>query len=351
MRDVLFVSKPVVPPWNDGSKNIVRDLSEGLGSWNAVVPPKARRSNSFAPSLADHARMFLQLMLRRRPSVMHFVFAPNPRSSRAATFVVRARRVPSVHTVASAPREFDARLLFADVTVVLSRETERRFVDAGTAPDRLQYIPAPLARVPQVEKGDARRLLSLPSSVPILLFPGDLELGGGADLALSLVSSLSIPEFVLVMACRRKGPRSEEAERRLRARVHEAPGRRVIWFGDTPKIQELLAASDLVVMPAETVVAKTDHPLVLLESLMHGTPVVVSDRPPLAELVDSGGAVATELTVDALAERVESLLADSDGREAMGRQGQRYVERVHRAETVAKRYEAVYERVCGLGGC
>ena len=30
MKHVLFVSKPVAPPWSDSSKNLVRDLAEGI---------------------------------------------------------------------------------------------------------------------------------------------------------------------------------------------------------------------------------------------------------------------------------------------------------------------------------
>lgn len=30
MREVLFVSKPVEPPWNDSSKNLVRDVAGHL---------------------------------------------------------------------------------------------------------------------------------------------------------------------------------------------------------------------------------------------------------------------------------------------------------------------------------
>ena len=35
--DVLFVSKPVAPPWNDSSKNLVRDLAGALRSVHGVT--------------------------------------------------------------------------------------------------------------------------------------------------------------------------------------------------------------------------------------------------------------------------------------------------------------------------
>ena len=277
---------------------------------------------------------------------MHFVFAPNPRSSRAARFVVRTRRVPSIHTVASAPRTFDPRLLFATVTVVLSHETERRFLEAGVPRERLERVPAPIRPVPSIAREDARRRLGLPERDPVLLFPGDLEPGGGSDEVVSLAKSLSIPKFTVAMACRHKTSESPHIEQRLRERLGDLPaGRDVRWFGETHHIHELLAASDVTLLPASSLVAKTDHPLVLLESLLHRTPVVVSDAPTLAELVESGGALAADRSGAGLVREVEALLSNEARRRSMGERGRSYVERNHGVEPVATRYEALYERV------
>ena len=158
MREVLFVSKPVHPPWNDSSKNLVRDLATGLRRSRPIVmtrrgapPPMdgvsttavyGAAAGGFSPALADNARVLGRLLFGARPSLWHFFFAPNRMSSRAGRFARTVRRVPVVHTVCSAPRR-DVPLeavLFADRTVVLSRRTERRFLEAGVPADRLARI-------------------------------------------------------------------------------------------------------------------------------------------------------------------------------------------------------------------
>ncbi len=110
MAEVLFVSKPVAPPWNDSSKNLVRDVA---GHLKRHSPSLMRRSARLG--------IFQQLLIGRSPDVWHFFFAPNPKTSSAARFACAVRRVPSVHTVCSLPAEAVSarKVLFADLTVAI----------------------------------------------------------------------------------------------------------------------------------------------------------------------------------------------------------------------------------------
>ena len=96
-----------------------------------------------------------------------------------------------------------------------------------------------------------------------------------------------------MFACRLKRPASAEIERRIRSDLAplEQAGR-ARFFNQVDRIHDLNAASDLVVLPAESTYAKMDLPLVLIEALAIGRPIVVADRPPLTELpVDRAGCV------------------------------------------------------------
>ena len=56
--------------------------------------PVYARAGGFAPALRDNARAALWLLLRSRADSWHFVFAPNPRTSAAARWLRRLRRMP-----------------------------------------------------------------------------------------------------------------------------------------------------------------------------------------------------------------------------------------------------------------
>jgi glycosyltransferase involved in cell wall biosynthesis len=93
-----------------------------------------------------------------------------------------------------------------------------------------------------------------------------------------------------------------------------------------------------------TLHAKMDLPLVLLESLLLGVPVMVGAGTPAETLGESGGAEVLP-TGDgaALAARITALRDDSDRRAAMAASGARWVRQHCAPSTVAGRYESLYD--------
>jgi glycosyltransferase involved in cell wall biosynthesis len=365
MREVLLISKPVAPPWNDSGKNLVRDLAGGLARYTPVlltrpggdpgVPgarvetPYARSSGGFAPALVDNARVALRLLTGRRGDLWHFFFAPNRRSSSVGRAASRARRVPTVHTIASAPlRGTPLRdVLFADLNVVLSRHTEARFLAEGVARDRVVRI-APsitaLEPVAQAARVATREEYGWPVDAPVVLYPGDLELGDGAERAIDSVAALSRRDVWLVLACRAKTPGARDAELRLRARVRGAGlDARTRWVGETRAIHALLAAADVVVLPSTDLYAKMDHPLVLLEAMSLERPVVVTRGTPAEELADDDAAVAVDAETGALAAALDRLLDDAGLRASLGARARGAVLARHTPRPMAAAYELAYD--------
>src|SRR5215468_4294538 len=93
---VLFVSKPIAPPWHDGSKNLVRDVAAHLERAEPTVlstpgapsvgprvtmEPIYAESGRFAPALSANARVMRRLLRGDPHDIWHFVFAPNFASS------------------------------------------------------------------------------------------------------------------------------------------------------------------------------------------------------------------------------------------------------------------------------
>ncbi|MFZ1864029.1 MAG: glycosyltransferase family 4 protein [Polyangiales bacterium] len=368
MEEVLFVSKPVAPPWNDSSKNLARDVAGHLrrhvpvlmgrpgqvnpidrGRFEAVYP--ASVNGSFTPSLRDNLRVLKRLLLGQPADVWHFFFSPNRKSSAAGWLATAARKVPSVHTVCSMPPE-GARwrdLSFADVTVALSRASQDRFRAEGVPASALRLIPpcTPSREVPTaIERARLRRTLGLPESASIWIYPGDLEHGGGAAIALEGFAEWNRADAVLVMACRHKTVQAPVAQARLEAQA-KAWGidARVRWVGQTPRILELLAVSDFVVMVNPTPYAKMDYPLVVLEAMALGRTVVVGQGTPCAELAEDGGAWAVRTNGAALAEGIEGLSSDGALRASIEGTAHALSATRFSPSAVASAYELLYEEI------
>ena len=369
MAEILLVSKPIAPPWNDSGKNLVRDLARGLTQHRATLLvsraqqaalrtdlPHARaarvyaRGGGFAPALVDHARVFAYLCASRGHALWHFFFAPNPRSCRAGALARRLRRKPVLHTLSSAPR--DARQtvpsLFADLNVVLSTHSERRLLEAGLAPDRVRRIPpaiVPLSPRTPAERARLRSELGLPVAAPVVVFPGDLEFGEGARAMAEVARGL--PRDVhLVMACRTKTPRARLAAAEIAQRLAGAsPTPRVLFVGETPRIHDWLACADVVALPSADLYAKMDYPLVLLEAMSLGRSVVVAEGSAAEELCVGQAALALPLQIEALRAGIVRLLDDEGARARIGEAARRSVLEHYTYLTMARAYERVYDEL------
>jgi phosphatidylinositol alpha-1,6-mannosyltransferase len=360
-REILLVSKPLSPPWTDSGKVYVRTLVDALPArrFRALVPrgqpyPAAHVASEeiygdpgrYRPSLAQNLRVLLRLFRPdARVGLYHFFFAPNPRTSLAARLACRIARKPSVQTVLSVPASFEgvSRLIFGDRVVVLSEATRARLAEAGVHGALCIYPGVDVgAPVPEARRRAVRAALAV-GDAPIVLYPGDLELSGAAATVVSAAPAIlrAAPEARVVLACRPKTPAARTAEAALRERL--GGERRVLFAGEVSDMRALVAESAVAVLPAETTFAKTDLPLVLLEALAEGVPVVVSDRPPLAEILqDDVGLAVPPAAPEALAQAALSLLGDPVRRAAMGGRARALAATRFSAAAMARAYDELY---------
>ncbi len=364
---VLFVSKPIVPPYRDGTKCLVRDVASSVRRVDPIVmssadAPVIERASgghvavaaayagdgAYAPKLSDNLRAALWLALRSRADLWHFVFAPNPRSSAAGRFLSRMRRVPVLQTIASPPRQFAEvrRLVFGDLIVAQSAWTKQRLLDAasteGVALPRVEVIPPPVPELAErgpEQQREVRERLALPDDAPIFVYPGDLEVSAGAETVAKAVDSLvaELPGAVVVFAYRPKTAAAHGARRALEARL---PGRHVRFSHELPDVLSLVAASRAVLFPVDDLWGKVDLPIVLLEAMSLGVPVIALDRGPLSEL--AGVRHLSTLSPEELTRAAVELERDAGVRDGVIAAQRRTIAERHRAEVVAAAYEQLY---------
>jgi phosphatidylinositol alpha-1,6-mannosyltransferase len=302
--------------------------------------------------LLANARAAAWLIARSRADVWHFVFAPNPRSSDVGRLARRLRRIPVVQTIASAPRHFVPEVFFGDVVVAQSRWTRDRvlsaFRDAGRPPPPIVVIPPPVG--PMRPRSSAqleavRRELSLPSSAPLFVYPGDLEVSSGANTVAAAVPLIAeaLPEAIVIFACRPKTDQAPALERSLAVRL---AGHRV-RFTRTTDLPALLALASAVLFPVDDLFGKVDLPISLLEAMRTGVPVIGLNVGPLADL--EGALKVAPGDHRALADTAVGLVRDGARRARVTSEALEAVRVLYDAPVVAAAYERVYDTVLGHG--
>jgi len=293
----LIISKPLRAPFRDGSTVLVRDLVRALPVERRLVhlgdPAAPLRANTevldlpamgYSPGLLAKARV-LAAMLHpaRRHMPVQLCFTPNPVTSRAVALLraVQPRRLLVQSLMSAHGAEAWAPLLRPlDAVVVLSEHTRGRLIAAGVPADRLHRIYPAVAAVdpdPPAEVAARRRLL----------YAGDLDPGVAARL-IALARALAAPELAgwsLTIACRPKSDTDAAAREALRAALPaELAAGRVELRGEVDDMRALLRSAALQLYAADHVRRKVDLPLVLLEGLALGVPVVAVDAEPVREL-------------------------------------------------------------------
>lgn len=160
-----------------------------------------------------------------------------------------------------------------------------------------------------LDRWDARVALGLGSAAPVVGCAARFDPVKRLDLLVRACAALPDATARLVLIGRGR------EERRLRALAADlGVSSRVVFAGEIPDAARLFPAFDVYAAPS----AKEGLPLGVLEAMALGLPVVASDIPAHREVLgpQSGGLVAGG--VEALAAALGRLLADADGRGALG---------------------------------
>lgn len=183
---------------------------------------------------------------------------------------------------AGAPRRALARLALrrADVLAVQNAgdlATARREVPEA----RAVLVPHPSEPVPLVPKGEARARLDLPQGAPVFLFSGLLRPYKGWDVLLEAFAATrrAIPDAVLLLA----GEPWGEAKL-LESRPVPAGVRLFLRFLPAEERGLLFDACDAVVCPYRHATGSG----IAADAVSHGRPVIGSDVPGLAVVVEDG---------------------------------------------------------------
>lgn len=368
---ILMVSKPLAKPFNDATKNLVRDivtavperrfhvLSQGdfsFGLRNVREEKIALEQPGWRPPYWREFSTFLRLIKPDGCGVYHFFFTPTVLSARMVSLAIALKpRQPILQTLCSAPAaELPLKtLLFGDTIVTTSEHTRQRLIAQGIANVRaiLPGVALPEHLPSREQRLATRRSLGLPEEATLALYAGDYEFSNGAQTVVAaLPQAMKSPRLHVVLCCRAKTPRAAEVRDALVAQV-AAMGLAscVSFLAPQADLLPLMAACDMLLLPPDSLQAKMDIPLVVLEAMALGLPLILSSLPSLLEAATDKVEALIVPPGDpaALAQALEGLAGDSALAARLGAAGRERVRGQFSLERLGAEHLSLYNEVAG----
>lgn len=167
----------------------------------------------------------------------------------------------------------------------------------GIDPTEREHVPPP---------GTMRRRWNLPPDAPVILFLGRINKKKGPDMLVEAFAQSKIPNAHLVIAGPDDGMLSEVLalveKHNLTARVR-LPG---LLTG--PDVLAAFQDADLFVLPCRA----DTFPVVIMESCLMGTPMLITDRCEIAPLVENRIGDVVPFDTPIFAEAMDALLTDRE---------------------------------------
>ncbi len=219
----------------------------------------------------------------------------------------------------------------ADAVIATTRADAANYRAIGVAPERLEIVglPVPAGTADGAVGGV---LDALPAAAPLVVFLGARRPTKGVDVLLEAAPSLWERHPDARLAFVGPGNRLGADDARLLDVGRVSDAERAAW----------LRRASVLCLPSSS----ESFGLVVAEAWSHGVPVVVSDHPVLAELVeDSGGGVSVPRDARSIAAAIGELLADRPRADLLGAAGRAYWHGHLTPEAVAERHLAIYRRL------
>lgn len=359
----FLVSKPLRPPFRDGTTVMVRDLVSRLRPERPVAyfgdpeePVRAAPGDrviaaapmAYTPRMTDKARLLATISGPRHARLpLHFFFTPNRITSTVVAGLRRLqprRRFIQSITASDGIAHHAQLLRPLDAIIVASTHGRDQLIDAGLAEERIHVIP-PGTQLVQRDHGDT------PSRHRRLLYAGDLD-AAVTDRLVAIAHGMAqsgVPKWRLVVACRPKGDAHAAASERLQEQARRLP-ETLELLGEVRDMDALLRSVSLQLFVADHVRRKVDLPLVLLEGMARGVGLVSADIAPVREIFVSSQARGLDVgmcrRVDPFDDFVRDLVActtSPDRIDAFGQDARRAVEQLYSVDQMARGHDKLYE--------
>jgi glycosyltransferase involved in cell wall biosynthesis len=367
-KKVLLATRPLVPPWDEASKNFayflgreVKNHELTLLTTSEVLTGLPESTKQVPIFQSGHFNFFAKLSLfrflrsaRSTFDITHYLFTPTKQNTsviKSLTFPTEGKTLQTVATLRDDlyTKEELKDMLFADRLVVYTDRSKDKLTNLGFTNVTRIYPGIDLNRY-QYQPKDSTLLTSLGLTEEhfVVIYPGEYVRLGATD----MLTDFCVDYFTknpdtnlrFVFACRVKNEADAEKKKQVQEKLQAAGVLPYVIFSDTisdmPKLYNL---SDVVIFPVGNLNGKFDVPLIIVEAYACKKPVILSDLPQFREFSnDSICVTVPKDSKEELGTNIAYLKDNPDVCTTLGVNARHFVEEHFDLQNTARQYEGIY---------
>ena len=377
-KKILFITRPIAPPWDEASKNFAYQLALNLAKINSNLeihlltkgklpklpeniiqhPIYTSAENDFNFTQKIRSLLF-QWQMKNKFDVVHYFFTPSHLNGFIIKHFLYPQKSKTLQTIATLREDLMTsaqirRSLFGNILVTYSDYSKRRLKKLSF--DNVQHIYPGIDLTdfsPQNKNPKLLRAYGFRTDDFIIGFTGEYVRLGGVDNILKSFQkvSLKIPQAKLFLNVRVKNQKDAEKKKEVMSTLKALKLLDKVVFAkmDYLKTWGMSAAYnlyDLAIFPIQNMRGKFDVPLVVPEAMACGKVNILSNLPLLKEFANHNTAVIIDKNdPDELTEAILDLYKNPEKRKEIADNGMKYVRRNFNIEFIAEEYNDLYDKL------
>lgn len=374
-KNILFVTRPLSPPWDEASKNFAFDLACNATSQNITIltdkhidntPPHITQKqiytdNHFSLTQKIHLLRYLSRSTKTFDTV-HLLFTPTKLNSTLIKKILSCTaRSCSTHTpqtiqtVATlrddlySPQDLK-KLLYGGTIVTYSKWAKQKLEKLGFNNVAQIYPGFDLSKfVPDEKSKDLMQKWNIKENDFVVTYPGEFVRLGATDLIvdtfLKLWQNPNNSHIKYLCACRIKNDADAKKKQEVTQKFKEAGHIDKVIFTDTfADMNALYNMSDTIIFPVTDMAGKFDVPLAMIEPYACKKPVIASDLELFKEFSNENiNVIVKSEDAQALKNAILDLEKDPQKRKDLGENAYNFAHKTFNIQNTAHEYEKIYK--------
>ena len=360
---ILFITRPIAPPWDEASKNFAYNLAKNLPDFKIGL--LANKNLKYLPNNIEQcpiytsnklnnyqrARLLKLISIRNKFDILHIMLTPSKLNSFCFKNFIIKKNHKVIQTIATLREDLFSdkeikKMIFGNVVITYSDYAKNMLEKLGFKNARRIYPGIDLEYYSPAHK-NFRFLMNnnLRPEDFIVTYPGEYSRLGAIDDIVKTITRLSSSPIKFILACRVKNKKDAKKKEKVIKKLKKHNLLSKVAFIDTvPDMAKLYNSSDVILFPARDMKGKFDVPLAVIEAMACEKPVIISNIPILREFTNGQNSVIIKSgDAEKLSNAILDLYQNKTRCETIGKTARKYAEENFDIKKIAGEYRKVYE--------